>query len=254
MENYSLLMGDSSGDEDGGGVDGEVFRGHFPIPAVCRNRLLSPHLGFAMAAALEGIPNLRLLNVALRCRWAWLQRTDSTKALVDSVMAVSLGKGESVLFWKDRWIDGAWVADLAPNLATLEDAFRWRWTADGVYSAKSAYGAFFAGTTVAPVASQIWRSRGPYSCKFFAWLASRNRCWTVDRLQRRGLPHPVACPLCDQESESIQHLLLGCVVAREVWAWALARWGKMEWLPSVDTELLQWWSLLTCPPGSRRNL
>ncbi|KAK1646851.1 hypothetical protein QYE76_064656 [Lolium multiflorum] len=50
MENYSLLMGDSSGDEDGGGVDGGAFRGHFPVPAACRNRLLSPDLGFAMAA------------------------------------------------------------------------------------------------------------------------------------------------------------------------------------------------------------
>jgi hypothetical protein len=44
--------------------------------------------------------------------------------------------------------------------------------------------------------------------------------WTADRLQRRGLPHPAACPLCDQEPESIQHLLLGCVVTHEVWAWA----------------------------------
>ena len=59
MENYSLLMGDSSGDEDGGGdgsgVDGEAFRGHFPVPAACRNRdSCPPDLGFAMAAALEG--------------------------------------------------------------------------------------------------------------------------------------------------------------------------------------------------------
>ncbi|KAK1653480.1 hypothetical protein QYE76_071285 [Lolium multiflorum] len=42
MENYSLLMGDNSGDEDGGGVDGDAFWGHFPIPAACRKRLLSP--------------------------------------------------------------------------------------------------------------------------------------------------------------------------------------------------------------------
>ncbi|KAK1630814.1 hypothetical protein QYE76_005129 [Lolium multiflorum] len=58
MENYSLLMGDS-GDEDGGGdgssVDGEAFRGHFAVPAACRNRdVCPPDLGFAMAAALEG--------------------------------------------------------------------------------------------------------------------------------------------------------------------------------------------------------
>ncbi|KAK1666586.1 hypothetical protein QYE76_054745 [Lolium multiflorum] len=35
MENYSLSHGSSSGDEDGGGdgsgVDGEAFRGHFPV-------------------------------------------------------------------------------------------------------------------------------------------------------------------------------------------------------------------------------
>jgi hypothetical protein len=44
-----------------------------------------------------------------------------------------------------------------------------------------------------------------------------------------------ACPLCDKEPESIQHLLLGCVAAREVWVWALTRWGKIEWMPAVDT-------------------
>src|SRR5215218_3867699 len=53
------LHGSSSVDEDGGGdgsgVDGEAFRGHFPVPAACRNRdSCPPDLGFAMAAALEG--------------------------------------------------------------------------------------------------------------------------------------------------------------------------------------------------------
>ncbi|KAK1603198.1 hypothetical protein QYE76_008253 [Lolium multiflorum] len=50
--------GSSSGDEDGGGdgsgVDGEAFRGHFPLRRVPEQRLLSPDLGFAMVAALEG--------------------------------------------------------------------------------------------------------------------------------------------------------------------------------------------------------
>src|SRR5215203_3870086 len=46
--------GSSIVDGDGGGVDGEAFQGHFPVPAACRNRdSCSPDLGFAMAAALE---------------------------------------------------------------------------------------------------------------------------------------------------------------------------------------------------------
>ncbi|KAK1679822.1 hypothetical protein QYE76_040670 [Lolium multiflorum] len=53
MENYSLLMGDNNGDEDGGGVDGGAFRA-LPRPGgVPEQRLCSPDLGFAMAAALE---------------------------------------------------------------------------------------------------------------------------------------------------------------------------------------------------------
>jgi hypothetical protein len=135
-----------------------------------------------------------------------------------------------------------------------EDAFVWRWSADWFFSAKSAYSAFFAGTVVAPISSEIWRSRAPYSCKFFAWLVSRNRCWTADRLQRRGLPRPAACPLCDQDQETLQHLLLGCVVSREVWAWVLARWGKLEWMPGVDTEVVPWWSSLSCTRSVRRDM
>ena len=51
--------GSSSGDEDGGGdgsgVDGEAFRGHFPVPAACRNRdSCPPDLGVAVVVALEG--------------------------------------------------------------------------------------------------------------------------------------------------------------------------------------------------------
>ena len=52
--------GSSSGDEDGGGDDGEAFRGHFPVPAACQNRdSCPPDLGFAMAAALEGLCGFR---------------------------------------------------------------------------------------------------------------------------------------------------------------------------------------------------
>ena len=28
------------------------------------------------------------------------------------------------------------------------------------------------------------------SASFFLWLVAHDRCWTADRLARRGLPHP----------------------------------------------------------------
>jgi hypothetical protein len=60
-----------------------------------------------------------------------------------------------------------------------DDVLVWRWSSDGCYSSKSAYEAFFAGSMKASITNDIWRSRVSYNCKFFSWLASRNRCWTA---------------------------------------------------------------------------
>ena len=54
-ENYSLLIiGDGNIDEDGGVVDGDAFRGHFPVPAACRNRdFCPPNLVFGGGGATD---------------------------------------------------------------------------------------------------------------------------------------------------------------------------------------------------------
>lgn len=49
------------------------------------------------------------------------------------------------------------------------------------------------------------------------WLVVHNWCWTVDRLAKRGLPHSEVCPFCDQAKESINYLLVGCVLPCQVW-------------------------------------
>ncbi|KAK1685298.1 hypothetical protein QYE76_046146 [Lolium multiflorum] len=65
------LHGSSSGDEDGGGdgngVDGEAFRGHFPVRQGAGTETPVPHLGFAMAAALEGFAYRGFLRAVIDC-------------------------------------------------------------------------------------------------------------------------------------------------------------------------------------------
>jgi hypothetical protein len=48
---------------------------------------------------------------------------------------------------------------------------------------------------------------------------------TADRLTRRGLDHPHKCPLCDQEEDTSQHLLLSCVFAQVIWFTMLSSIG-----------------------------
>ncbi|WVZ64360.1 LOW QUALITY PROTEIN: hypothetical protein U9M48_013890 [Paspalum notatum var. saurae] len=92
----------------------------------------------------------------------------------------------------------------------VPDKHLWKLTQSGVYSSKSAYSAFFLGSVGLSGWKRIWKGWAPLKCKVFLWLAKNNRCWTSDRLAKRGLPHPSACPFCDQSDETIQHILLGC--------------------------------------------
>jgi len=66
-------------------------------------------------------------------RWLWLQKTEpnkpwsafpiqvhpSVKALFSVAIISEVGDGARTLFWKDRWINGQQVADLAPQIFAI---------------------------------------------------------------------------------------------------------------------------------------
>jgi hypothetical protein len=136
----------------------------------------------------------------------------------------------------------------------VDDSFRWRWERNNSYSARSCYEGMFGARVDMAGALQVWKSRAPPNCKVFMWLLVRTRCWTADRLSRRGLPHPASCPFCDQGDESLDHLLMGCVLAREVWAVFLRLWGKLHWMPQPDSTLVHWLQDKKGGPGGDRDL
>ncbi|WVZ84633.1 hypothetical protein U9M48_031641 [Paspalum notatum var. saurae] len=106
---------------------------------------------------------------------------------------------------------------------------------------KSAYNAFFLGSVKFAPWKRIWKSWAPLRCKFFVWLAVKNRCWTGDRLLKHGLPHPSACLLCDQEDETIQHILGACVFSREIWTKILSV-GLQFVAPQPNVRVFSaWW-------------
>jgi hypothetical protein len=111
------------------------------------------------------------------------------------------------------------------TLTEASDKVVWRWTKDGRFSTASAYRAFFSGQHAIPGAKLLHKSRAPAKCKFFIWLALHDRCWTAARRKSHRLQDDDSCALCDQESESITHLLIACPYTREVWFTTLSRWG-----------------------------
>lgn len=164
---------------------------------------------------------------------------------------------------KDALTENGWVNDISGSISAqflseyfmvwdliqgfqlhpgVSDQHRWTPSASGEYSSKSAYHRFFEGMVTFEPAARVWKSWAPPRCKFFIWLASLNRCWTADRLARRGLDHPTKCLLCDQEEETMQHILLQCVFAREVWFHTLSLIGLQHLTPgTAESSFQDWW-------------
>ncbi|GJM95659.1 hypothetical protein PR202_ga12428 [Eleusine coracana subsp. coracana] len=136
--------------------------------------------------------------------------------------------------------------DLVTEMALrsgVSDKHIWRLNSSGHYSAWSAYEALFQGSILFSPWEQIWKTWAPNKCRLLLWLVSHDRCWTADHLKRRHLPHPESCPFCDQEDETIDHLLTGCVFAHQFWFTVLQRFGLAALAPQpVDNLFETWWS------------
>ncbi|CAM0950232.1 unnamed protein product [Alopecurus aequalis] len=122
------------------------------------------------------------------------------------------------------------------------DTLIWKWTANGMFSASSAYAAQFIGMIQPSFPQLIWTSDAPPKCKFYSWLAVLGRCLTADNLARRGWPHNPLCPLCGAAPMTAAHLLATCPFAQDIWLRIVDKAGLPATLvpPMSSTSLADW--------------
>jgi hypothetical protein len=124
----------------------------------------------------------------------------------------------------------------------LQDTHFWRFTANKQYSAKAAYEGLFWRSVEFEHYDRVWKTWAPAKCRYFLWLVTQRKCWTADRLARHGLDHPEKCHLCDQEEETMDHLLSSCIFSRQFWFRFLQKVTLHDLTPQpTDPSFLDWW-------------
>lgn len=79
-----------------------------------------------------------------------------------------------------------------------DDQHLWMLSTSGKYSSKSAYVAFFHRIVHICTMETHLEKLGPVMLQALHFACYR--FWTADRLAKRGLTHPAACPLCDNSA------------------------------------------------------
>ena len=87
----------------------------------------------------------------------------------------------------------------------------------------------------------VWNSVAPPKIGVFAWEASWGKVLTMDQLKRRGMTFANRCFMCEEEEETIDHLLIHCKIAKMLWDLILSIVGISWVFPnSVMHTLLAW--------------
>ena len=87
----------------------------------------------------------------------------------------------------------------------------------------------------------IWNPVVPQKIGVFAWEAAWGKVLTLDQLKRRGMTFANRCFMCEEEEETIDHLMIHCKFTKMLWDLILSIVG-ISWVfpQSVIHTLLAW--------------
>jgi hypothetical protein len=84
-------------------------------------------------------------------------------------------------------------------------------------------------------------SQGSLSGSFFVWTTAIRKILMLDNLRKKNVVVVEWCYMCKKSGESIDHLLIHCAVAIELWSSILCLFG-VDWvMPRWVIDLLVSW-------------
>ena len=97
----------------------------------------------------------------------------------------------------------------------------------------------------------VWCSKIPARVAFFSWTAALGKILTLDRLWNKGVPVMDWCFMWKRSGESVNHLLLHCPIAFELWSMVWSLFGVIWVMPQSVANLFTSWQ---GPFSRQRNI
>ena len=122
------------------------------------------------------------------------------------------------------------------------DSIHWNLSSHAIFEVSSFYSALTQPSTSHFLWRFVFKAKVPSRVAFFIWTASLGKILTTDNLRRHKVIILDWCYLCKADGESINHLLLHCPVARDLWNLVCSLFGVSWVMPRGVVDLLFCWN------------
>ena len=144
--------------------------------------------------------------------------------------------------WEMGGVDD-FLRTLGSNLPSTEngDRMRWKLTKNGNFDVRSFYNKLRSPLPIIFPWKGVWKVKAPRRVSFIVWTIVWDRTFIGDNLRGRGMDFVDWCIICRSNRETVDHLLLHCGKAYQLWSLVFRSFGFSCVLPrSVADTLFGW--------------
>ena len=105
------------------------------------------------------------------------------------------------------------------------DKVCWKPAKSRGFGVRGFYRSFYPPTLLSFPWRMLWQSKVPPRVAFFSWFVSLGKILTIDNFRRRRVLVLDWCYMCKRCKELVDHLLLHCPVAWELWSLLFCLFG-----------------------------
>jgi hypothetical protein len=149
----------------------------------------------------------------------------------------------SVQDWELEMIDSFMTLLYSSRIRQgVADSLCWTPSSRGLFEVRSFY-----STLIHPFSQDsfpwkgVWKAKVPPRVAFFVWTSALGKILTTDNLRKRRVIIQDWCCMCKSSGETVNHLLLHCPVAWELWSMVWILFGITWVMPRGVVDLFNCW-------------